>query len=55
MPKGALVGIGRTAEVFDWEDGWVLKLYRAPIPRAWVEHEAELVTSPSRGLCNRTA
>ena len=42
VPKGALVGIGRTAEVFDWEDGWVLKLYCAPIPRAWVEHEAEL-------------
>lgn len=42
MPKGTLIGVGRTAEVYDWEDGWVLKLYRDQFPRAWVEHEAAL-------------
>ncbi len=42
MPKGALIGVGRTAEVYDWGDGWVLKLYRDQFPRAWVKYEAEL-------------
>lgn len=42
MPKGGLVGAGRTAEVYEWGPGLVLKLYRGAFPREWVEHEARL-------------
>ena len=42
MPKGALIGVGRTAEVHEWDDDWVLKLYRDQFPLAWVRYEAEL-------------
>ena len=28
MPKGELLAEGRMAEVYEWEDGWVLKLLR---------------------------
>ncbi|MFZ1769985.1 MAG: hypothetical protein WAU00_12355, partial [Caldilinea sp.] len=34
---GPLLGTGRTAEVFGWDATHVLKLYRAEMPRAWVE------------------
>ncbi len=33
---------GRTAEVFLWEKGRVLKLYRAEFPRQWVDWEAKM-------------
>jgi len=36
---GPLLGAGRTAEVFGWDATHVLKLYRAEMPRAWVESE----------------
>lgn len=36
---GPLLGAGRTAEVFGWGATHVLKLYRAEMPRAWVEDE----------------
>jgi Ser/Thr protein kinase RdoA (MazF antagonist) len=42
MPKGNLVGAGRTAEVFEWTDGWVLKLYRDWCPPEWARGEAQL-------------
>jgi aminoglycoside phosphotransferase (APT) family kinase protein len=42
MPKGALLGVGRTAEVYAWAPGLVLKLYRSGFPRDWVAHEARL-------------
>jgi Ser/Thr protein kinase RdoA (MazF antagonist) len=42
MPKGALLGVGRTAEVYAWAPGFVLKLYRDGFPRDWVAHEARL-------------
>ena len=29
MPKGELLAEGRMAEVYEWGDGWVLKLMRA--------------------------
>lgn len=42
MPKGTLVGVGRTAEVYEWAPGLVLKLYRSGFPREWVTTEAQL-------------
>jgi tRNA A-37 threonylcarbamoyl transferase component Bud32 len=36
------IGIGRTAEVYAWGEGQVLKLYRPDIPRAWAAREAEI-------------
>ncbi len=40
--KGLLIGIGRTAEVYAWGDGQILKLYRPEMPREWVAHEARV-------------
>jgi len=42
MPKGTLIGRGRTADVYAWEGEWVLKLYRPSFPRDWIGHEAEV-------------
>jgi uncharacterized protein (TIGR02172 family) len=39
---GAPIGIGRTAEVYGWGEGQVLKLYRADMPAEWVAHEASV-------------
>ena len=39
---GPLIGTGRTAEVFAWGDGQVLKLYRAGMPAQWVADEARV-------------
>lgn len=33
---------GRTAEVYDWKDGYILKLYHEWCPSHWVEHEARV-------------
>jgi len=33
------IGLGRTAEVYAWDDGRVLKLFHAWAAPAWVEHE----------------
>ena len=35
---------GRTAEVFPWETGLVLKLYRDWCPPDWVERELMIAT-----------
>ncbi len=40
MPTGPLIGQGRTAEMYAWGDGQVLKLFRFRCPRPWVEREA---------------
>lgn len=32
--------VGRTAEIFAWKDGTILKLYRDWCPSNWVDHEA---------------
>jgi len=34
--------VGRTAEVYAWEEGTVLKLYRDWCPASWVEREAHI-------------
>ena len=34
--------VGRTAEVYAWEDGQVLKLYRDWCPANWVDYEARI-------------
>jgi aminoglycoside phosphotransferase (APT) family kinase protein len=39
LKKGPLLGRGRTADVYAWGDGCVLKLYRSWMPRARVEKE----------------
>jgi len=39
---GTPIAVGRTAEIFAWEDGHVLKLYRDWCPSNWVEHEAKI-------------
>lgn len=36
------IAVGRTAEVYAWEDGQVLKLYRDWCPKDWVDHEAKI-------------
>jgi aminoglycoside phosphotransferase (APT) family kinase protein len=33
---------GRTAEIFAWDEGRVLKLYRAEFPREWADWEAQI-------------
>lgn len=33
---------GRTAEIYEWNDGYVLKLYREWCPPHWVEHESKV-------------
>ena len=38
----ALIGQGESAEVYTWEDGQVLKLYRQQYPRQKMEHEAHV-------------
>ena len=38
--KGELIGRGRTAEVYAWGEGRVLKLYNAALPPSWVDYEA---------------
>jgi hypothetical protein len=40
--KGPMIGEGRTAEVYLWGDGEVLKLYRAGYPAQWVDYEAKV-------------
>jgi Ser/Thr protein kinase RdoA (MazF antagonist) len=33
---------GRTAEIFEWQDGTILKLYHAWCPSTWVEYESKV-------------
>lgn len=40
--KGALIGRGRTAEVFAWDDDRALKLYYAAWPASAAEQEAHI-------------
>ena len=42
MKPGRLIGKGRTAEVYEWDEGWVLKLFYPHIPRGWVSYEAKV-------------
>ncbi len=34
--------VGRTAEIFAWQEGTILKLYRDWCPPDWVDHEARI-------------
>ena len=60
MPTSTLdspFAIGHTAEIYLWDDGWILKLFRDWFPRRAIEHEARLarivhnagIVSPSIG------
>lgn len=42
MEKGPLVGEGRIAEIFAWEDEQVIKLFREWCPPDWVAYEARI-------------
>lgn len=50
MGKGKLIGQGRTAEVFEWEEGKILKLYRPEMPKAAIEKEYQISVNISRQL-----
>lgn len=34
--------VGRTAEIYDWQEGTILKLYRDWCPSNWVDYEARI-------------
>ena len=36
------IAVGRTAEVYEWQAGFILKLYHDWCPSNWVEHEAKV-------------
>jgi aminoglycoside phosphotransferase (APT) family kinase protein len=42
LPLSSPIAEGRTAELFAWDAGHVLKLYREWCPPDWVEHEARV-------------
>jgi uncharacterized protein (TIGR02172 family) len=42
MQKGEIVGIGMTAEVYEWDSDKVLKLYYDWYPKDWIENEAQI-------------
>jgi len=42
MTKGKLLALGRTAEVYEWRDGQVLKLFYDWCPADWAKHEASI-------------
>jgi uncharacterized protein (TIGR02172 family) len=42
MDKGALIDRGRTAEIFEWGDHQILKLFRDWCPDTWVDHELKI-------------
>lgn len=49
MAYGALIGEGKVAEVFEYGEGRVLKLYRAGQPRSDAVREAEVLGVVARG------
>jgi aminoglycoside phosphotransferase (APT) family kinase protein len=42
LDEAQRIGVGRTAEVFAWGEGRVLKLFRDWVPPGWVDHEHRL-------------
>ena len=42
IEKGKQIGLGRTAEIYSWKDGQVLKLYLDKYPFGDAEHEARI-------------
>lgn len=39
------IGTGRTAEVYEWKPGWVVKLFYDWVPADWVYYEAKIATA----------
>lgn len=48
LRDAARIGQGRTAEVYAWGEGRVLKLFHDRIPPSWVEHEARVTAAVHR-------
>jgi hypothetical protein len=42
ISQGAPLARGRTAEIYHWEDGWVVKLFYAWFPQRAIRHEAQI-------------
>jgi hypothetical protein len=42
LPKGALIGQGRTAEAYEWEHDKILKLFLDYVPQGWVDYEERI-------------
>jgi uncharacterized protein (TIGR02172 family) len=42
IPNSTPIAEGRTAEIYEWNNGYILKLYRDWCPAHWVEHESEV-------------
>lgn len=49
MEKGKLIGQGRSAEVFEWGEDKILKLFRADFPNIATENEYKI----SSNICNQ--
>lgn len=45
MTAGQLIGKGMTAEVYEWGEGQVVKLYYGNIPKDWLHYETEIGTA----------
>ncbi len=45
MEKGKQIGIGRTAEIFQWGEDKVVKLYMDWCSKTWIGHEEEMTRS----------
>ncbi len=48
MPLGELIGVGRTAEIFAWDQGRVIKLYRPGWSVRTAEFEAQVAAMVNR-------
>lgn len=50
MEKGKLIGQGRTAEVFEWGNDKILKLFRENFPKAAIEKEYDVSLKISKKM-----
>ena len=48
MQKGKLIGQGRTAKIFEWDENKILKLFRNGFPKSAIENEFNIGLE----LCN---
>lgn len=49
---GARIGQGRTAEIFEWGDGTVVKLFHAESPPDWVDYEYRISRAVQEAAIN---
>jgi len=49
VEKGQRIGLGRTAEIFEWKDSQVLKLFLKGFPAEGVKREAQVTQAVHRG------